>query len=444
MRRTLERTQWSPLAGIRAYQEHRLKTVLQHAYDHVPYYRNLFRELGIQPSDIRGIDGLRQLPLLSGETVRKRRREFLSDNASRYHTVVYRTSGTSGTPMEIYRDRFANSLEFAYYWRHWSWGGYRLGDRFAELGSLHFVNRDSLQGAASSWQPHLGRLMLNSTLISHARAVEIADAIRRHRPRFLKGLPSAVYFLALCFKERRISDISFQAVFTTGETLTPLFRDMAESVFHCRVLDSYGQMEGAVTIAQCMEGGYHVNSDYGLLELDSTAFTRTGNAVVVPVVGTSLHNLSMPMIRYVVGDYLELCDSPVTCLCGRTLPLVKAIHGRSEDIIVTPDGRFVTSLFVVPELAKGLRFVQFVQEAEDLLCVNVIPLETWDEAEEKRLVHTVRKFVGDGIKVAVHRIGPDEVIIDASGKLRTVISRVKGLGDLRPQGMDRANCQMRS
>ncbi|NVL90019.1 MAG: phenylacetate--CoA ligase family protein [Desulfobacterales bacterium] len=425
LRRTFERTQWLPPEELRAYQEQRLAVIIKQAYNHVPYYHHLFEKLGLRPSDIRGIDDLKKLPLLSKDTVRREGANLLADNSARYRPIVYKTSGTSGTPMDLYLDKNARILEFVYYWRYWSWAGYKLGDRFAELGSFYFLQRDYLGEEVSSWQPHLRRLMLNSGRIGILHAKEMAAAIRKYRPRFLKGLASAVYFLALCFKEAGITDLSFRAIFSTSEVLTPQYRAMAESVFNCPVLDSYGHMEGAVAISQCMQSGYHINSDYGLLEFNNIKSLEDGKTVLGRAVGTSLYNLAMPFIRYDVGDDIELFSEPKSCPCGRTIPLVKAVHGRSEDAIVTPDGRFITSMFIVPEFTEGIRFVQFIQETKTNLRINVVPDEAWDDKQQEKLSYCVKRLVGKNMNVFIHRIMPDEIVTDVSGKIRTVISSVK-------------------
>ncbi|MBW1887514.1 MAG: phenylacetate--CoA ligase family protein, partial [Deltaproteobacteria bacterium] len=98
LRRTLERTQWLPSEDLRAYQEHRLAVTINQAYSHVPYYRKLFNKLGLKPSDIRGMDDLKKLPLLTKDTVRTSGLSLIADNAERYHPISYRTSGTTGAP----------------------------------------------------------------------------------------------------------------------------------------------------------------------------------------------------------------------------------------------------------------------------------------------------------------------------------------------------------
>jgi phenylacetate-CoA ligase len=421
----LERTQWLPPDELRAYQEKRLSFIIKQAYNHVPYYRCLFKGLKLRPSDIRRVDDLKKLPLLTKSTARDAGSDLHADNADKYHPVTYTTSGTAGSPLQFYLDKGANSLEFVYYWRHWGWAGFKLGDRFAELGSQYFLRRKNLGEVTFSWQPHLRRLMLNSGQISFCRAKEMVEAIRKYRPKFLKGMASAVYFLALSLKEAGINDISFKAIFSTGEVLTPRYRMMAEMVFSCPILDSYGHMERTVTVCQCLEGGYHINSDYGILELENIRTSANGKNVLGRVIGTSLYNMSMPFIRYDVGDHIEIFVEQRTCPCGRGLPLVKAIHGRNEDIIVTPDGRFITSIFILPEFVEGIHFVQFVQESKTELCINVVPGNKWNKEKEGELSVYVRKLVGPEVYIRIACVTSEDIIKDASGKCRTVISRVK-------------------
>lgn len=424
LRRTFERNQWLAPDALFAYQEKRLAVIINHAYNHVPYYHRLFKKLGLRPSDIKNRDDLKRLPILSKDIVRKERVNLIADNAKKYNPLVYKTSGTTGTPVEIYLDKNSNILEFVYYWRHWSWAGFKLGDRFAELGSFYFLQRDHLSEAISSWQPHFRRLMLNSGQISANHVRKMADAIRKHRAKFLKGSASAIYFLALCLKEAEIYDITFKAIFSNGEVLTPKYRALAESVFNCPILDSYGQMEQTIGASQCMMGGYHIDSDYGLLEFDNLRTSEDNRTILGRAIGTSLYNLAMPLIRYDVGDDIEFFAEPERCPCGRSLPLIKAIHGRSEDTIVTPDGRFITSMFIVPEFTKGARFVQFIQEDQTSLQINVVPDDSWNDEQRDKLVYYAVKLLGKDMRVSLHLITPDEIVTDSSGKIRSVISYV--------------------
>lgn len=421
LRHTLERTQWLPPEQLLAFQEMRLRKIIEHAYHSVPYYRRLFDEKALGPSDVGSVRDLKKLPLLTKDKVRDNGQALMANNSSRYRPKSYSTSGTSGEPLVFYLDKSANALEFVYYWRYWGWAGYRLGNRFAELGSHFFLERPKLSEHPFYYQSHLRRLHLNSARVSPSDARKMADAIRKYNPRFLKGVSSALYFFAISLKEVGITDLAFKAVFSTGEVVTPLYRATIESVLNAPLLDSYGHMERTVSISQCLEGGYHVNSDYGLLETIETSYGNNGTFLTGRAVGTSLYNLAMPLIRYDIGDEIELYKEPRSCPCGRTLPLVKAIHGRSEDVIITPDGHFITSLFIVPEFIEGIRFAQFVQVSSDEIAVRVVRGRSWKEGTENRLVLYTQRLLGPSMRVQLDFTSPEGLIRDQSGKIRSVI-----------------------
>jgi len=421
LRRTLERTQWLSPEKLREYQEMRLRKIVDHAYQRVPYYKALFDNLGLSPTDIRRVEDLKLLPLLTKDSVRDESSALLAEKSDQYQPKLYSTSGTSGEPLLFYLDKSANTLEFVYYWRYWGWAGYRLGDRFAELGSHFFLERPKLSGDAYHYQTYLRRLHLNSAQVSSSGVSDMASAIRKYRPLFLKGVSSALYFFALNLQEAGISDLKFKAVFSTGEVVTELYRKTVESVLNAPLLDSYGHMERTVSISQCLQGGYHVNSDYGILELTNETSGDNGTFLTGRAVGTSLYNLAMPLIRYDIGDEIETFSEPKSCPCGRTLPLIKAIHGRSEDVIVTPDGRFITSLFIVPEFVRGIRFAQFAQVSESEMEVRVVPSLEWNhEAEEQLLLYT-RRLLGPSFRLTLNQTTRNGLQMDRSGKIRSVI-----------------------
>ena len=432
-RRLFERTQWLPPDDLRAFQDRLLREQIAFAYERVPYYRDLFDHYRLTPADITCADDLHKLPLLGKEDVRRAGDRIRADGSRHAHAV--RTSGTTGSPVTVWLDRQANVLEFVYYWRHWSWAGYRLGQRFAELGSHFFVGRPGLHGRVAVFQRHLNRLMLSTLHLSPARTDEFADAIRRRRPRFLKGLAGDLYFLAVMLSERGIDDIAFQAVFSTGETLLPAYRTVIERTFHCRALDSYGHMERTVAVSECPEGGYHVNAEYGILELADVGPRGADGTVAGIAHGTALHNRAMPLIRYEIGDLIEpltekgvgsrfLSSPGVVCPCGRTLPLVKAVHGREQDVIVTPDGRVITSLFLVLEFIEGVEFGQFVQETPDRLTVSIVRGPGFSRRTEEDLLHWLRQYVGAEMRIDLRTISRDEIARTPTGKVRPVISHV--------------------
>jgi phenylacetate-CoA ligase len=421
LHRTFERNQWLSPELLEDYQLGRLKLVLTRAFERVPYYREQFKAKGLHPSDIRSLADLREFPTLSKEAVRENQERLLADDAPEHALFACSTSGSSGEPLRFYLDRNSQALEFVYYWRYWGWSGYRLGDSIAELASHHFLVHRELVDRATYLQRGLRRLLLNSNLISDRGCRAMAEALRRRRPRFLKGVSSALYFFALGLQRLGIKDIHFDVVFSTGDVVTEMHRRVIEDVFNSEVRDSYGHMERTVAASQCPQGAYHVHSDYGVLEVEGAgAQAQNGFGRVL---GTSLHNLAMPLIRYEVGDAVELFPERRLCPCGRGLPLLKAIHGRQEDVIVTPDGRCVTALFIVPKFVSGIRGIQFLHTEEDKLSILLVPGQDWESGASGALLEYTRRTVGPSMRLELRLVRLEDLLRDSSGKVRTVVGR---------------------
>ena len=433
LRHLFERSQWWPGPALLAYQEHLLRETVWQAYHEVPYYQDLFARLRLKPQDIRTVADLPKLPLLTKDVLRREFLRLQARNKAAFTPQEYQTSGTSGEPVRFLLDRPANVLEFVYYWRHWSWAGYRLGMRFAELSSSYFLGDEQRARQPYCYQPLLSRLLLNSLSLCRETVGQLAGALYRYRPHFLKGIASALFFFALCLKEKGIHDLAFRGVFSTGEMLLPPQRRLIEDVFHAKVLDSYGHMERTVAISECPAGGLHVNPEYGVLELEdkvwspSTGLDGTAAATKVcvgRVVGTSLHNRSMPLLRYDLGDLAETIEPSSPCACGRSLPCIRRVHGRQEDVITTPDGRVITTLFIVFDYVPGIALGQVVQEDKHRLVVAIVPSHEYSPQSESELLACIRRFVGPAMSIHVERVSADGLRRANPGKFRTVISRV--------------------
>ncbi len=423
LRRLFERTQWLPPEELKRYQEERLRILIHQAYHHVPYYRRMFDRRRLDPRDIRALEDLRKLPLLSREGARANYMELCADNANEFHPAKARTSGTTGEPLVFLIDKPSNVLEFVYYWRYWSWAGYRLSHRFADVRYDYFVRREETIDDVWVFQPHLRRLLLNSMRISADRIAEYATALKKHRPRFIRGRPVSLYCLALFLRDQGLADITFEAAFTGGETVLPQHRKMVEDTFGCKLLDSYGHMERCVAVSQCPEGGYHINSEYGILELVDEKKSDNGT-VIGSVVGTSLHKMAMPFLRYELGDLIELPAKAESCACGRTLPLVKSIHGRKQDVILAPDGRRIPSLFNVFHYVRGIRSFQLVQEEIARLMVRVVRGDEYTQESEDSLKLWLGRFIGDGMSTEIEYISDEDLVLDDGGRPIPVVSRV--------------------
>lgn len=432
LRRRLARSQWFDATQMQDLQCRQLRRMIEHACREVPYYQHCFRRLGLIPSDIRSPSDLARLPILTKADIRQHAQAMRARESLRTPCAVAETSGTSGEPVRIYMSRRAQALEFNYYWRHWNWAGYRLGDRFLEFSSHFFLMRPDLRRSLTHVDRVTGRLLFNSLSLSDESLPAVMHLIRSCRPRFIKGTASVLHTFAWLVQQAGIRDIAFRGIFSTGEMLLPAQRALIERNLHGKCYDSYGHMERTVAISECPHGRLHVNADFGILEAlvedgryPHTAGKDRDGVVYARIVGTSLYNDVMPLIRYDTGDTVEIGRLSEACSCGRVgMPVVRRILGRGNDVVCTPEGQFIPTLFIVFDTFAEVLTGQIIQDAIDHLCIRVVPGEGWADAVRDRMLTSVRRFVGDGMRLDVQVLAPEQWPSVGSGKFRVVISQI--------------------
>lgn len=420
LRSFLERSQWFSEDELKAYQLERLKLIFRHAYKNVPYYRNLFDNLKLDLQNFTSLDDLKIIPVLDKQTLRNNFTTLTAKNAFQFNPKLCRTSGTSGKPVEFYQDKSSNILEFCYYWRYWSWAGYRIGTSFAEFTLNHFLNNNIKDIA--SYSSLMKRLMLNPAQLSYENIDRFVLLMKKYRPSYLKGAPATIYAFAYLLEKKGYSDVKLQAIFTTGEPLLLPQKKMIEDTFHCKIFDSYGHMERTVAVCQCPVGRYHINSDYGILEIEKDERLSTSGTIVGRVIGTSLYNFAMPLLRYRVDDVVEVRKDSVRCECGRGFPLCEKIIGRAQDIIITPDGRFLSNVFILFDILKGVLWAQIIQEDTFNLRIKIVKGSNFSVENEREFKRQLRTLTGEGMKIEMEYLPLHMLEALSSQKYKPVIS----------------------
>jgi phenylacetate-CoA ligase len=427
LKREFDRNQRLSEETLRQYQAAKLRQILTHAYNTVPYYRKLFKENDILPVDIQSVEDLRMIPFLTKDSLRLNFDSLVARSARKYKPKLLSTSGTTGGKVNFYVDKPSNVLEFVYYWRFWNWAGYRLGDTFAELETESFLflkKRSTLH----HFNHLTRRLALNSALMSSRYLDKFIGLFKKFKPLFLKGLSVNLYTLALLFRQKRNHGISFKAIFSCGSNLLRYQRDTIEEVFSSKVFDSYGHMERTVAISQCPSGSYHIHSDYGIAELEEPAIhlENAGNkqTCVREIIGTSLHNFTMPLIRYRTGDFVEVNSCPQKCACKRSFPTIVSVIGRKTDVIITPDRRAVAGSSLIFNHTPGIVMGQIIQEDISQLLIKIVPASEDAGLTDKILMGNIRYFVGDDMNIRIEHTTIEGIRKDSLGKFKAIISNI--------------------
>ncbi len=418
----LERSQWMTPDELRACQEERLRLVIGHAYENVPYYREIMDALSLRPSDIETIDDLPKLPILTKEAVRAHAERLISRTANRRDLKKIHSAGTTGSSLFLYWDHAVDVMNNACMWRGRRWAGFEFGRPYATLLGRAVVplrqTRPPFWRVNRSWN----QLFLSPLHLKEENAPAYLSAMREFGVEALDAYPTSAYLLAR-FLEAEGEYLPLTCVFTTSEPLLGFEREMIEERFRCRVFDGYGQAERVMYSSECeRHTGHHVYDEYGITELvdDEGAPVRDGYAGLV--VATGLHNLGMPLIRYAVNDTATM--STRRCECGRGLPLLEGVAMRAEDVIVTPGGRMVPPLLLARafKLIPGIVRSQIIQHIPDEITTKLVVRAPLSPDVEERFRRNLCERLGPDVAVRIQYV--DEIPLAGRGKYRRVISTV--------------------
>lgn len=382
----LQETQWWSRDQLEELQLGQLRAMVGHAYENVPYYRRVFDERRVKPEDISALVDLQKLPFLTKEDVRENSDDLIARNIDRDRLRHYTTAGSTGVPLGVYHDEHTtDQREQAFILRQWGWAGYRFGDRFVTLRDP-LVTRLESKGKRAWWDYNAdnNELVLSSYDMSEENMYEYVELIRRFRPRFIHAFPSSLEILARFMTRNRVGDIKVDAVFCSSETLYRRQRELIESQFGCKIFDYYSLTEFVHGVVECEQHeGYHVNMEYGLLELiDQHGEPITDAGTVGRAVGTGFGNYCMPLLRYATSDLATYASGK--CSCGRESTLVRELKGRLREFVISKTGKLVPFLGIYDSQAPvwtKFRELKVLQDKEGELVVEIAKAPSFSESE---------------------------------------------------------------
>lgn len=387
MRRQLERLESADAAEIKRTQEQRLRALIRVAAAKSPFYREYFRQSGIDPRSIRTLEDLPQLPLLTRNHLLERAEDFRV--YPRALMWPAHSSGTSGRPIGVYRTPGASVYELCALERQWGWFGLRPGARRVILRGSDFAATGS--GGFTSAIAGARQLLVSSFHLIPGNMDAIMRDVRAFEPEVIEGWPSSIALLAALLRERD-EKFPVKAVITSSENMTPSQIALIEDVFVGPVIDHYGQTERVLLAGFCEHGGHHIFPDYGIVEL----LPVPGAESRWELVGTPLHNWGFPLFRYRTGDEVGPAPSE-PCPCGRSFPLLGPVDGRVEDTFTAADGRPIPLPGTVVDDLSGVREAQIIQLAAGRYEVRVAPGPGFDEsAVEETVQRNVEHIIGTG------------------------------------------------
>jgi phenylacetate-CoA ligase len=400
------------------WQQERLAYVLHRAATSVPYYREQWARRRLD-GDSASWEYLENWPVLEKEVLRSNPRAFVADDCDTRQMSYAYTSGTTGTPIDLWRSRKTMRTLYALATaRTRGWHGVKSTDRWAKLGGQVVTPGHQQQPPFWVWNSALNQLYMSSYHLAPHLIEHYLDALVKHRIDYLFGYTSSVFALAQEMVRLKRSDIKLKVVITEGEPLFAHHRSFIKEAFQCRVSETYGMGELVTAASECPSGTLHQWPEIGHVEvLEKTA--PAGDGDFGELICTSLLNADMPLIRYRVGDRGRVTAN-TPCDCGRMLPAIDVVEAGSYDLLVTQDGRRILGLedifFKMP-----VRQAQIIQERLDLIRARYVPAAGFTSESARAIVRAVQARM-KGVEVILEPV--DNIPRGANGKFWLQVCKV--------------------
>ncbi len=421
----LEATQWLSIDELHAMQAEALATLVRHAYDHVPFYRARFEARELHPDDLRTPEDLAKLPVVRRSELQGAGVAWRS-TVPPLPTVRKQTSGTTGEPLLFGHEPDSEHWRRAVKYRGYAWAGYRPGDR-----ALHFWGVPL--APELSWKARLKialdrrmhrNLYMPCAVMTEEHLREVVRVIDQTRPQVLVCYAQAGAELARYINRNGLRTWPTFPVICGAERVLPRDRTDLEEAFGPAVFDTYGCREVMMIASECeAHDGMHVAMENLIVELVVTEDGRERPAregECGEVVITDLHNLGQPFLRYANGD-VAVAGPPRRCACGRALPRIRSVEGRTSDLLRDGNGAPVSGIalsFLFQNISSSVKQFQAVQHKDRSITIHVVPAHELPDAMIRQIRTDGRKLLS-GIDVAVAVV--PELPRSAAGKHHLVV-----------------------
>jgi phenylacetate-CoA ligase len=411
--RTLLRAPQLSGSELECVRERKLRAVICHAYDNVPYYRSLFQSAGLTPADIRTAEDLRHIPLTTKEDLRQAGyRQTTASTIDVRSCLAVHTSGTTGKPLVVYLSpqelRTRRLIDF----RALLSVGFRPRDVLAILGPER----------ARPMRLHERVGLFRTEVVPGFLSVdEQVKRIRQIQPTVLWAYPS-VLRTVLQRVHYRLEDLCVpRMLITSAERLDHVMSARLGTGAITERFNFYGANEVGRIAFECPAyEGLHVNADHVILECLENGQAIDGRATG-RVVLTTLNVFTMPFIRY----QLEDISAPVRhrCSCGSSFPLIAPPNGRESDVIRLPSGALLSpwALEFVLRSLEGIDQFRVIQESSDHLVVQLVSSNGFSASALAELQSRLLNRVGEPVKLDINLVG---AIRNDALKFKSFISKL--------------------
>lgn len=412
----LSRESWSKEQWD-AWQKKRLRYILELASSNVPYYQDYWKMN-------RGLDiyNLQNWPILEKETLRKHPEKFIVNGVNRSKLFHMHTSGSTGTPINLWIDRKSLRFWYALFEARWRVAyGVSRHDKWAILGGQMIVPAEVKSPPYWVKNNAMKQLYMSCLHLSKDSCSDYLQALKNFSPRYLWGYSSALESLAMYGPDGAGAELGLKVIITNGEPLYSYQRNRIESYFKCAVKETYGMAEMVLGASEDQHGQLKLWPESGILEIVNGKGENAGGGETGEFIATGLVNEVMPLIRYRVGDRGSILDADA--VKEDSMPRLSSLEGRSDDVLITPDGFEVGRLDHVFKGDLPIRSAQIIQRDSHTIEVLVLPEdETLSEDIQNKIIHGLVDRMGSQMTYRVKQV--DRIPCGSNGKVKGVVNLI--------------------
>ena len=376
-------------------------SLFRKAYKNSEFYRKLYNEHGIHLSDIRDLTDIKKLPKIDRNLIKNQVHNIY--HGFDFLKVKGLTSGTTGTPLTVYRTPFNIATEQAYVRQYRAQFGYHTGQPLLSIRGMLGKNQ------AFEYYRKANILYISSPNINPSTIADYHKMITDFKPVAVEAFPSYLYKLCLELEKKDLK-VTIPNAFTSSETMYGFQRDKIEPYLGTTVHDWYGNVERTIGVAQNAEGEYKPLPLYSVNEFEQDKVITTG-----------LINRTFPLIRYAVEDKLIVDGHDF--LENIVSPKILRIEGRAGDTVELKDGSVVGCM---DHAFKGVNHIetaqihQFINERERPLDIKLVVTPSFGKTEEQQLRNNLARMIGDQ-PVQFLFVTRDDLTYSANQKYKLII-----------------------
>lgn len=424
-----EAASWS-VDRLYAYQSERLQHLVASAFDGVPYYQEKFRKLGIEASDLRLPEDLEQLPILEKADIASRPDAFVHSGEPLGPMKYYPTSGSTGTPLIVPRADTIEQLEWAFL-RSRFWPRNSIGKPYSSFSGLELLPPERAHPPfwIDNWAN--SQRMYSIFHMSEANLAHYVASLQNRYSYYYVGYPSAIFLVCDYMIRHGISlKRPPRYVISSSEELQPHYEKTIRKALGADIRNRYGQNElvGSITSYDC--GHMHYDMDYSILEflpLDRKAAASTEadqqepGEVVAEILGTNMHDLAWPLLRYRTGD-LVVYHPDDRCEAGRPGRIIRRVYGRAGRFFTLPSGSRVTNISVIAKKCSRVRLMQVVQFEPGAIDIRIVRDDGFETRDAEKIVQEFQKKVGKDLQMNLVYV--DDIERTSSGKYISIVNHI--------------------